>query len=59
LQKDFIHIAAHELKNPIQPILGLSSQLFKYKVDDKKYYDLVDVINRNAKKTYSIVKRHS
>jgi two-component system, OmpR family, sensor histidine kinase VicK len=50
LQKDFIHIAAHELKNPIQPILGLSSQLLKYKVDDNKYYDLLNVINRNAKK---------
>ena len=25
LQKDFVHIAAHELKNPIQPILGLSN----------------------------------
>ena len=50
LQKDFIHIAAHELKNPIQPILGLSSQLLKYRVDDNKYYDLLNVINRNAKK---------
>jgi two-component system, OmpR family, sensor histidine kinase VicK len=29
LQKDFIHIAAHELKNPIQPILGLSNRLIK------------------------------
>jgi two-component system, OmpR family, sensor histidine kinase VicK len=29
LQKDFVHIAAHELKNPIQPILGLSNQLIK------------------------------
>ncbi len=50
LQKDFIHIAAHELKNPIQPILGLSSQLLKYRVNDNKYYDLLNVINRNAKK---------
>ena len=50
LQKDFIHIAAHELKNPIQPILGLSSQLFKYRVGDNKYYELLNVINRNAKK---------
>ena len=24
---DFIHIAAHELRNPIQPILGLSQVL--------------------------------
>ncbi len=31
LQKDFVHIASHELKNPIQPILGLSGILMKYK----------------------------
>ena len=28
---EFIHIAAHELKNPIQPILGLS-QFLKSKI---------------------------
>ncbi len=27
LQKDFIHIAAHELRNPIQPILAISEML--------------------------------
>ncbi len=36
LQKDFVHIAAHELKNPIQPILGLSSLLIKDIPSDKK-----------------------
>ncbi len=51
LQKDFIHIAAHELKNPIQPILGLSNQLIKYKpTDEKEFQKIVKIINRNAKK---------
>ncbi len=52
MQKDFIHIAAHELKNPIQPILGLSSLLMKYKptTDENEFHNIVKTINRNAKK---------
>ncbi|HEY6534843.1 MAG TPA: HAMP domain-containing sensor histidine kinase [Candidatus Nitrosocosmicus sp.] len=50
LQKDFVHIAAHELKNPIQPILGLSNILMKHKPDENEYYNIVKTINRNAKK---------
>jgi signal transduction histidine kinase len=51
LQKDFVHIAAHELKNPIQPILGLSSLLMKTKSTDKKeYQEIIKIINRNARK---------
>ena len=38
LQKDFVHIAAHELKNPIQPILGLSSLLMKKSPKMKKNF---------------------
>jgi len=51
LQKDFVHIAAHELKNPIQPILGLSSILMK-NIPDKKedLINIIKIINRNAKK---------
>jgi two-component system, OmpR family, sensor histidine kinase VicK len=52
LQKDFVHIAAHELKNPIQPILGLSNLLMKHKptTDENEFYNIVKIINRNAKK---------
>ena len=50
LQKDFVHIADHELKNPIQPILGLSNILMKHKPDENEYYNIVKTINRNAKK---------
>ncbi len=52
LQKDFVHIAAHELKNPIQPILGLSGLLMKYKptTDENEFHNIVKTINRNAKK---------
>jgi two-component system sensor histidine kinase VicK len=51
LQKDFVHIAAHELKNPIQPILGLSGLLMKHKpTDENEFHNIVKTINRNAKK---------
>jgi two-component system sensor histidine kinase VicK len=51
LQKDFVHIAAHELRNPIQPILGLSSLLMKARpTDEKEYQKSIKIINKNAKK---------
>jgi two-component system, OmpR family, sensor histidine kinase VicK len=56
LQKDFVHIAAHELKNPIQPILGLSSILMKHKPsDENEFHNIVKTINRNAKKLIQLI----
>ena len=49
MQKEFICIAAHELRNPIQPILGLA-EILKSKIKDAKQYELLDVIIRNAKR---------
>lgn len=49
LQKDFINIAAHELRNPIQPILGLSSVILS-QLDNEKHIAILGIINRNAKK---------
>ena len=48
-QKEFINIAAHELRTPIQPILGLSEVLHD-KIKDTKQIQLVDTIIRNAKR---------
>ncbi|MGN6709448.1 MAG: ATP-binding protein [Candidatus Nitrosocosmicus sp.] len=50
LQKDFVHIAAHELRNPIQPILGLSSLLMRNIPDEKELHNTIKIINRNARK---------
>ncbi len=51
LQKDFIQIAAHELRTPIQPILGFSNLLTKIKPEDtNEFQNLAIIINRNAKK---------
>jgi two-component system, OmpR family, sensor histidine kinase VicK len=47
-QKDFVNIAAHELRTPIQPILGLS-EIIRPKVDNKER-EYIDVIIRNAKR---------
>lgn len=48
-QKEFISTAAHELRSPIQPILGLSEILIS-KLKDSEERELIDVIHRNAKR---------
>jgi len=60
LKDDFINVAAHELRNPVQPILGLAQILRSKKmrkndshnksitIDEE--YKLLDIIVRNAKK---------
>jgi signal transduction histidine kinase len=51
MQKEFIDIAAHELRTPIQPILGLSEVVrSKLKVEDKELIQFLDIIIRNAKR---------
>lgn len=49
MQKEFINVAAHELRTPIQPILGLS-EIIQSQVVDENLRSLVDVIRRNAKR---------
>ena len=49
MQKEFINIAAHELRTPIQPILGLS-EVLHFKIKDNKQRELLDVITKNAKR---------
>ena len=49
MQNEFINVAAHELRTPIQPILSLSDILL-HKTTDPEQYELVDVIFRSAKR---------
>jgi len=54
-QKEFINVAAHELRNPIQPILGLSdilqrSDTFLDGNKKDKTKQMVDIIARNARR---------
>jgi signal transduction histidine kinase len=49
MKDEFINIAAHELRTPIQPILGLSDIIYT-KVKDEELHELLDIIMRNAKR---------
>ena len=44
---EFINIAAHELRTPIQPILG-TAQLLKSEIEEDAYYDRQDSDNNNG-----------
>src|SRR5688572_6171095 len=50
LKDEFIHVAAHELKTPIQPILGLSELLRDRATDIVKDEEILDIIIRNSKR---------
>jgi signal transduction histidine kinase len=49
MQKEFINIAAHELKTPIQPILSLT-ELLRTQIKDVKQQELLDITIRNARR---------
>src|SRR5919199_1067696 len=49
MQREFINIAAHELRTPIQPILGLS-EVVLCSTKDAEQAKLLEIINRNAKR---------
>src|SRR5919197_4371795 len=49
MQKEFINIAAHELRTPIQPILGLTENLLSH-TEDIEQAKLLQVVSRNAKR---------
>ena len=50
LKDEFIHVAAHELKTPIQPILGLCELLRDRETNIVKDEEILDVIIRNSKR---------
>jgi two-component system, OmpR family, sensor histidine kinase VicK len=49
MQKDFINIAAHELRTPIQPILGLTEILLS-RTEDVEQIKLLEVVGRSARR---------
>jgi two-component system, OmpR family, sensor histidine kinase VicK len=49
MKNEFINVAAHELRTPIQPILSLS-QVLQSKIYDTKQLELLEAIVRNAKR---------
>jgi signal transduction histidine kinase len=49
VKDDFVHIAAHELRTPIQPILALT-QLLRSQVNNAEQQELLEITIRNAKR---------
>ncbi|MGB8188360.1 MAG: sensor histidine kinase [Nitrososphaeraceae archaeon] len=49
MQSEFINVAAHELRTPIQPILALAD-ILRSKIRDGEQVELLDVILRNVKR---------
>ncbi|MGH9985168.1 MAG: ATP-binding protein [Nitrososphaeraceae archaeon] len=55
-QREFIDIAAHELRTPIQPILGLSEVAMARNKDDN-LKEILEIIAKNAKRLYRLTER--
>ncbi len=55
MQKEFINIAAHELRNPVQSLLGFSDILMKLIGNIDLYKHPMEAINRNAKRLKRLV----
>jgi signal transduction histidine kinase len=49
MQQEFINVAAHELRTPIQPILSLT-QILHSKINDSQQQESLEIIIRNAKR---------
>jgi signal transduction histidine kinase len=49
IKSEFLNIAAHELRIPIQPILGLTDAIYST-VQDKEQQELLQIVMRNAKR---------
>ena len=50
MQKEFINAAAHELRTPIQPIIGLAEALRDKKGDISLQTNLIDIIIKSGKR---------
>ena len=61
MQKEFINMAAHELRNPVQSLLGFSDILKKLNIRNEgnkialQYKDAIEAINRSSKRLKRLV----
>jgi signal transduction histidine kinase len=49
MKSEFINVASHELRTPIQPILGLT-EILRPNIQDKQQREYLDIVIRNAKR---------
>jgi K+-sensing histidine kinase KdpD len=49
MQKDFVNIAAHELRTPIQPVIGMS-YILQDRIKGEEESQMINMIIRNAKR---------
>jgi two-component system, OmpR family, sensor histidine kinase VicK len=54
MQKEFINVAAHELRTPIQPILGLTEIVYS-RIQNPEQCEILDKVVRNAKRLQRLV----
>ena len=59
LQKDFINVAAHELRTPIMPILGLSEFLYEKVLNKNLKQEILkeslQIIVRNSSRLHKLI----
>jgi signal transduction histidine kinase len=53
MQREFINVAAHELRTPIQPILGLT-EVLQAKIKDYEQLTILNTVVRNSKRLYHL-----
>jgi signal transduction histidine kinase len=53
VQREFINVAAHELRTPIQPILALTG-ILRSKINDTEQRQFLDIVFRNAKRLHRL-----
>ncbi|MDQ3838365.1 MAG: hypothetical protein M3297_03745, partial [Thermoproteota archaeon] len=53
MQKEFINVAAHELRTPIQPILGLT-EILQSKIKDNEQLNILNTVVRNSRRLHQL-----
>lgn len=53
MQREFIDVVAHELRTPVQPLIGLTEYV-KNNLDNKKQRELLEIFITSAQKLHTL-----
>ena len=53
MQKEFINTAAHELRTPIQPIIGITA-ILNNEIQSKRHKEFLEILLRNVRRLKSL-----